>query len=510
MKLVTAQTMKSLDRYTIEDIGIPGIVLMEIAGRSCAEYIAELCEEGGHSKVVVLCGPGNNGGDGFVLARHLANWGYEVTVALHQPASKLKGDALLAYQAMKRFPVNLVDVGEEGFGSSMSEKCNFVLVDALFGTGLERPVQGHYAKTIEWANSLECPKVAVDIPTGVCSDTGRILGCAFRADLTVTFGAAKIGHYSYPGRAFCGRVELVDIGIPRSAIEEAPGALLLDPLTIANAFAQRPKDAFKNRFGHVLIVGGLTGKAGAALLAARAATRTGAGLVTVLTDREAQAHLEGRMPEVMVEGPLTLSPQGEIVFSENDILTLLQGKTAIAVGPGLSLRPGADRLLRLLFKSSIPMVCDADALTWMAQQEDLVPSDAVLTPHPGEASRLLRTSTSDIQENRIAAAQNLSEKTKSTVVLKGAGTIVADPSKKLAINPVGGPALATAGTGDVLTGVIAALLARNLDPFEAACAGVFVHGLAGDIAARDLGEHSVSAADVAERLADAIREISSE
>lgn len=522
MKLVTAETMRALDRLAIEDVGIPGIVLMEIAGRSVAEHTAAWlearrtarCSQSSH--VLVLCGPGNNGGDGFVAARHLADRGYQVTVALLAP--QLKGDAKKAFDIMRHFPVRVVeafDALDPALFAGVSPEG--AIVDAMFGTGLERPVAGVYAEAIRLASQHDCLRVAVDIPTGVCSDTGRILGCAFRADLTVTFGAAKVGHFSYPGRAFCGQVEVVDIGIPKSEVARAPGALLLDAEVTASMFPPRDPESFKNRYGHLLVVGGLSGKAGAALLAASAAIRCGAGLVTVATDCDAQAHIEGRIPEVMVEGPLRFTKHGEVRFNEDEIPTLLRGKTSLVIGPGLSTRPGCERLLATLLASGLPSVLDADALNLLASGARL-PEGArvVITPHPGEAARLLGTTVAAIQEDRVRAALELAAVSGGVAVLKGAGTVVAGQGSRLALCPVGGPALATAGTGDVLSGIIGALLAvRSAQAdgpaleqmWDAACAGVFVHGLAGDIAASRLGEHSVGASDVVECLPEAIRSL---
>lgn len=511
MKLVTAETMKALDRHAIADLGIPGIVLMEVAGRSCAETTAEWMEERGLAKVLVLCGPGNNGGDGFVVARHLADWGYSVTAMLLAPPERLTGDARTTYDILTRFPVRIEQAGASLDPALFDAVAgDGVIVDAMFGTGLERPVTGPYAEAIRLAGRGCGLRVAVDLPTGVCANTGRVLGCAFRADLTVTFGAAKVGHFSYPGRAYCGHVEVVDIGIPRAAIDEAPGAVLLDPRVVGPAFAPRDPQAFKNRFGHLMVVGGLSGKGGAALLAALAGVRGGAGLVTVVTDREAQAHLEGRIPEIMVEGPLEVTASGEVRFAEQDLAVLLRGKTALAVGPGLSTRPGCDRLVEGLLETGLPVVLDADALNLLAPLAKSlgVRGPVVLTPHPGEAARLLGRTTAEIQEDRVRAARDLVERSGGVVVLKGAGTVVAGPGSRLALSPVGGPGLATAGTGDVLTGLLGALLARGEDAWDAACAAVFVHGLAGDLAAEELGEHAVGASDVVDRLPEAIRSLS--
>lgn len=506
MKLVTAETMRSLDHFTIEEIGIPGAVLMEIAGRACADEVAKNCL--GASRVLVLCGPGNNGGDGFVAARHLADRGFEVKVVLF--AKNLKGDALVNFNALAHFPVTVVDASSIDLEALFEREGFDIVLDALFGTGLTRPLEGLYAKAVNLANASKAFRIAVDIPSGVCSDTGRVFSPAFMAHVTVTFGCPKVGHFSYPGRLFCGRVEVVDIGIPKFAIERAEGVELLEEGIVAKAFPRRPRDAFKNRFGHLLVVGGLSGKGGAPLLSAIGAIRSGAGLVTVATEAKVQERVEGRLPEVMVEGPICVSEEGVVKVDEERWQKVVEGKTAIALGPGLSTLPGAENVVELAIASRLPMVLDADGLNLLALGRVSWPSspeNVVLTPHPGEAARLLAVTASKVQENRVWAVKEIAKRFGATVVLKGAGTLISEPSGRLAIVPVGGPGLATAGTGDVLTGVIGALLACGQRPFEAACAGAFVHGLAGDIASKRYGEHSVSARDVAECLSQAILKV---
>ena len=510
MKLVTAETMQALDRYTIDTVGIPGVVLMEVAGRSCAHHTAELMTDKDLDTALILCGPGNNGGDGFVVARHLCDWGFDAVVALFCKRRAVKGDALINLKALEHFPVPVIEVQDDIPEDILFEAAaGGLIVDALFGTGLQRPVQGRYARAIEAVNGLRCPVVAVDIPSGICSDTGRILGTALDADLTVTFGAAKVGHFTYPGRAHCGSVEVESIGIPDEAIDEAPGAVLLNPGFAAAAFPYREPNSFKNHYGHLLVVGGLTGKGGAALLTAMGAVRAGSGLVTVATDSEAQAHIEGRFPELMVEGPFTIGDAG-ITVDEDAFGRLLEGKTAVAVGPGLSTLAGAEHILKLALAANLPTVIDADALNLLSSDLEGdwgIGDRCVLTPHPGEAGRLLVRSTAAVQQNRVQAVTELSDQWGAVVVLKGAGTLVAAPDNLLGVNTTGGPALATAGSGDVLTGMTGALLARGLPPWASACASVYLHGMAGDSATERLNVHSVSASDVLDSLPEAIASV---
>jgi len=499
MKLFGASTMRELDRITIEEVGIPGIVLMENAGRGAADHIEAMARDRG--PVLVFAGPGNNGGDGFVVARHLCDRGLEVVVCLLARPEDIKGDAAIMFKALKAFPARVVEVMGSTPEAILEAAPRYgVAVDAIFGTGLSRPVEGVFANAVEAMNALPCPRVALDIPTGIEADTGRILGTAVQADLTITFGAAKVGHFSFPGRACCGRVVVVPIGIPRSAIEAASGAILIGPEQVRAAFGRRPLEAFKNSFGHVFVVGGMPGKAGAALLAAMAATRFGAGLVTIATHPDSAAHLEGRCPELMVEaglGPALSRLEG-----------LIARASAVIVGPGLGTEDQTP--VRLALDRGVPVVLDADALNLIAANPNetwpLRP-DVVMTPHPGEAARLLGTTTAKCQADRVTTARRLCDRFGATIVLKGAGTIVASPDGRLAINPTGGPALATAGSGDVLAGMIGALIGRSIAPFDAACASVYLHGLAGEVAAGQHTEHGVAAFDVVQCIGPALKSL---
>jgi NAD(P)H-hydrate epimerase len=503
MRLVTSATMQDLDRHTIEVVGISGRILMERAGLAVANRALELARETGCNSALVLCGPGNNGGDGWVAARHLADLGVEVVAVKVGRAVMLPDDAAANLNALRHFPVTIVEA-PDAVPRALWLRPWGVVVDALFGTGLSRALTEPFDGVIRAMNALLCPRLAVDLPSGVDSDLGLVLGECVHANVTLTFGTAKIGHFAWPGAGYCGRVEVVPIGIPRSTLISAPGADLLDAECVRHAFPRRDAGSFKNRFGHVLVVGGLAGKAGAALLAARAALRGGSGLATVATEREVAARLEGREPDVMIE--TILDKAGDCLkIDEATLAAVVSGKTAMILGPGLSTRPGIDALLTRLLGAGLPTVLDADALNVLAAGKNLQTGpECVLTPHPGEAGRLLGITSAEVQADRITAARNLAALTGSVIVLKGAGTVIAAADGRLALNPTGGPALAVGGSGDVLAGVTGALLGRGIPPFQAACAAAYLHGATGDLAGSTLTEHSVLASDLIDLIPRAL------
>ncbi len=510
MLLCTAEQMRAMDHYTIHEVGLPGRALMELAGRGVAAAVRQGLDNVAGSRVLVIAGPGNNGGDGMVAARHLSDKGAEVTVALMTDPEKLKGDALANYESLRLFPVRVRPVrNQEQLEDAIAGEWDAV-VDGLLGTGLSKPVQGLYAKAVDLANRIDAFKVAVDMPTGVDSDHGRIMGTAFFADTSVTFGMAKPGHFVYPGREYCGFVQVIDISIPQSAVEVAGTAgFTPETWTVAPFFGPRPASAFKNTFGHLLIIGGSPGKAGSIVLAGQSALRTGAGLVTLATAKQAQARLEGRVPDLMVEG-LYEFKDGNMQFDKAMLDRLVQGKDAIAIGPGLGVSDGAAELLEAVADYGLPMVVDADALNTAAVHRELLGMfhNAVLTPHPGEAARLLKTEGAQVQADRVAAMKRLQELTGAVVVLKGAGTLTMGPSGDLVVNTSGGPGMAVAGTGDCLTGMTGALLTQGMTLFDAAWVGVFMHGLAGELAQQSLGQYGMTATDLSAQIPAAIREIS--
>ncbi|MBP7126178.1 NAD(P)H-hydrate dehydratase [Myxococcota bacterium] len=501
MRLLDARTTRELDREAIQDRGIPGTELMERAGTAVAEAVREVARPG--RPVLILCGPGNNGGDGLVAARLLSAWGVPVRVALIARRKDLQGDARIQMESLEGTSVNVLEC-PDGVPESFWDREAGAVVDALFGTGLSRPLQGPFQDAVERSSALPCPRIAVDIPSGVDSDHGRVPGPAFQADVTVTFETCKVGHFAWPGRSRCGTVRVAPIGIPADLVARAPGVLLVGPSEAAQAFPPRDPGAFKNRFGHLLVLGGLRGKVGAVLLAGRAALRAGAGLVTLAVETRAADVLEGRVPDLMVE--VAMKTSGDwIEPAVADFQGLLRSFGAAVAGPGLGTRPGTASLLRECLSSPVPLVLDADALNVLAADPDLRPADrCVATPHPGEAGRLLGVPTATVQEDRMEAADALTRRLGCVVVLKGASSVVAAPDGRRAIVPTGGPGLAVAGTGDVLSGILGALLARGMDPFEAACAGSFLHGRAGDLATGDLTEWGVLASDVVDRIPAAI------
>jgi hydroxyethylthiazole kinase-like uncharacterized protein yjeF len=490
--LVTAEQMRALDRETIDSIGVPGVVLMESAGRGVVDVIARHYDVP-RARIVAFCGPGNNGGDGFVIARHLANRGADVIVALVGDREKKKGDAKIHFQACEKSNVRIFEADKAPLHR------NDLVIDAVYGTGLSRPVGAGPARdVIARMRAHRGPVIAVDVPSGLDADKG-IIGPCVRADHTVTFAFAKLGLVGAEEQAVVGQLHVVDIGIPEK-LARARGVKseLLEESILASLRARKPS-GHKGTHGHVLMVAGSRGKTGAALLAGTAVLRSGAGLCTVAMPPDAAALVEGRVPELMIE------PLGELQ-------ALLVGKKAAAIGPGIARDDAARERIRTLGNSELPLVVDADALNAIAADNALLArrgSPTVLTPHPGEAARLLGATPGAVQEDRIGAARAIADKFGAVVVLKGARTIIASPDGRLAVNPTGNPGLGTGGTGDVLTGIVAAALARTpgsgdngggVDPFAAACAAVYLHGAAGDRAAAERSQTGLIASDVLDAL----------
>lgn len=479
LPVVTASEMRALDKATIDDIGIPAITLMETAGRAVAGAAAAMAPRG---NVAVVCGPGNNGGDGFVTARVL---GARATVYLATPRDKLSGDAATHLQILERSggvvrmidsPAALADLAEAIAGAAL-------VVDALFGVGLARAIEGHFADVVAAINR-GAAKLALDIPSGLATDTGEVLGVAVRADRTVTMAAHKVALATSPGFAYCGEVEVCDIGVPAGVL--ATQGVRAGLVTVADL--PLPRTALldhKGTRGHVLVVGGMPGMRGAGRLAATAALRAGAGLVTLAAEGEPTAD-----DSIMTRA---LSAQ---------LAPVLEGKAAIVIGPGLGKSEHAAGWIGEVLAAGVPAVLDADALNLIAGVTGAIAKShgpIVITPHPGEAARLLETTTKEIERDRLGAARALAAKTRAVVVLKGARTIVCDGTIDddfCAINPTGGPALGTGGSGDVLAGVIGALLAQGLPAVDAARVGVYVHGRAGDDLAKIHGERGVISSDL--------------
>lgn len=507
MILVTAQEMAELDRRTIEEIGIPGVVLMENAARGALAFFEQILPDLTQRRVVVLAGTGNNAGDGFVIARLLYCRGASVRVVCLRPAERLRGDALVNYRILENIGLRPSHWDETSDFSSQFAPIRDadVIIDAILGTGLSSLVQGLYRDVIEALNALGKPVLAVDVPSGLDASTGKILGAAVRATATATFGLPKVGQRIAQGDALVGRLHVVDIGIPPAVVASAGiPRWWLDDDTCRQWLEPRPAETHKGRAGHVCVLSGSPGKTGAATLACLGAARVGAGLVTLFIPRSLNPILEVKLTEAMTLPIAETSEQSAAVGAEPEILGFLKGKEAFALGPGISLHDDTRRLVvNLIARSPCPLVLDADALTIVADVPETLHAATVpviVTPHPGEMARMMRRSVPEVQEDRLQAARQFSRQYGVIVVLKGHRTVIASPDGRLAINGSGTPAMASGGMGDVLTGMIAGFLAQGVEPFQAACLGVYVHGKAAEKACGGMTTRGLLAGDVLEHI----------
>lgn len=515
MRLVTAQEMREIDRQAIEEYGIPGLLLMENAGRQVAEAVRRRLGNVSGKRVVVLCGKGNNGGDGLVAARHLLQAGAVVKVFFICEPEEITGDARVNFQIWERLGQQVYRLLGSSNGLQLLKVALInadAVVDALYGTGFRGRLSDRLSKAVEAVNASGKFVVAVDIPSGLEADTGRVNGPCIRADVTVTFGLPKLGLVLEPGADYTGKVAVADISLPRVLTEKTgPGRYLLNRKLVASWFSRRPVTAHKGNFGRVLVVGGSRGMLGAACLAASAALRSGAGLVTLAVPGSLQDTAAAKLTEAMTCG-LPETAEGSLSRGAGPVvMDYLTRSTVLALGPGLSQHPETVSLVRELVQASgRPLVLDADGLNAFAGEAELLAGrqePLVVTPHPGEMARLLNVEVGAVEANRVKIAEQAARRWGCVAVLKGARTVVAGPDGYTGVNSTGNPGMATGGTGDVLTGVIAALLAQGLDPFRAAAAGVYLHGRAGDIAAREKGEMGLVAGDLLSFLPLACREV---
>lgn len=510
MKLVTVAQMREMDRKTIEEYGLPGMVLMENAGRAVAEAAWELLPTDG-GRVLVIAGKGNNGGDGFVAARHLNARGVEVAVLLLCSAEELKGDAATNCHYAQQIEITVLEKPDDETIIGAIELAD-VIVDAILGTGLNGEVQGRAREVIEMLEFAAAPIVAVDIPSGLHADTGQVLGAAVEAHLTTSFALAKSGLVQYPGKAYVGELRVVDIGFPPALLDDPEVCTYFTEASDCQAMLPyRPADAHKGDAGRVFIMGGSPGLTGAPSMSGYGAARSGGGLVTVGIPAPVQTILAVKLTEVMTAA-LPADADGLFTMEAHDAaLDWAARSDAVALGPGISTRGQVPELVMALTAAiDKPVVIDADALNSLASALEVLRQrrhPTIITPHPGELSRLTGQTIGDIQSDRLAAARSTAEDLNCVVVLKGAATIIADPSGEAWINPASNPGMASGGMGDVLTGVIAALLAGGADAMSAAVAGVFLHGLAGDIAVEDLGPRGILANDLADRLPRAYKRL---
>jgi NAD(P)H-hydrate epimerase len=510
MRIVTAAEMREIDRVTSERFGVPSLTLMENAGTAVADFVVSHYPEA--KTIAVICGKGNNGGDGFVAARKLSEVGWEVRVILLAEPAELRGDAA---EMFRRLSIEPIVVRSETDLKNDLFSCE-ILVDAILGTGFRPPVSGLYARAIAAINASTAPVVAVDIPSGADADVmGEQVGAVCRADAIVTFTAPRPAHVF--GMLTTGPTVIAPIGSPDEAIVSSLGLNLIAPGDAAPLIAPRPPAANKGNFGHVLVIGGSVGKSGAAAMAGISVLRTGAGLSTVATAKSALATVAGFHPEVMTE-PLEETEAGTIsmrALEYGRIEALSEGKTVLAIGPGISRNPETSEFVRnIVSKATAAIVLDADGLNAFEGRADELSGKGrgfVITPHPGEMARLTGSTVAAVQRDRINVARSFARDHGLIVVLKGHRTLVANPDGEIWVNTTGNPGMATGGTGDILTGMTGGMVAQNPRRIlEAVVAAVYLHGLAGDVARESMGEQSLVATDLIPSLPEAMRRLRSQ
>lgn len=512
MKVVTAETMRLAEQIAMAEFPITGQVLMETAGRGCCDVLLREFKVKSGCRVAIFAGKGNNGGDGFVIARCLLALGLQVRVFLLASCEDVSGDARRNLDLLDPSIVFSCGMNDDLLSHQAWLNSAALIVDALFGTGLDKVLSGVHATAVALINNSDCPVLAVDTPSGIDATTGRMLGCAVRSDVTVTFDCAKLGHVLYPGRFHTGKLFIVDIGLPAEVQRAMKSFEFIDAPAAALQIKARNRCGHKGDYGHCLIVAGSVGKTGAAALAANSAVRTGSGLVTLAVPASLNAILEVKTTEAMTY-PLQDRNSGCLLNeSVDEILQLAHGKAALALGPGIGRSPGTASLVNQLVRSCpVPMVIDADGLNALAEDvsvfKETCSTTIVLTPHPGEMARLSGLSVAEVEYDRIAAAENFASRHGVYVVLKGASTIIAAPDGTVAINGSGNPGMASGGMGDVLTGIIVSLLGQGYAPMDACCLGVFVHGFAGDLVAKEIGETGMCATDVQENIPRAYKSL---
>jgi ADP-dependent NAD(P)H-hydrate dehydratase / NAD(P)H-hydrate epimerase len=507
MKIVTAAEMRETDRATSERFGVPSAILMENAGAAVAELV--LSHYPSAKTVGVICGKGNNGGDGFVAARKLQAAGREVRLLLLAASSELQGDAAEMFRKLSLAPVVARSSQELKSEQARGVFDSDVRLDAILGTGFRPPVSGLYAEAIALLNAGHAPVIAVDIPSGADADVmGEQTGAVARADAIVTFTAPRPAHVF--GGLTPGPTMIAPIGSPDEAIVLSSQLSLTTVRDFTPLIAPRPPASNKGNFGHVLVIGGAVGKAGSVAMAGMAALRVGAGLSTVATPRSVLATVAGFHPEVMTE-PLEETAEGAIArIALARIDKFVVGKTVLAIGPGISRVPETSEIVRaIVAKYQIPLVLDADGLNAFEGQADTLNGKGrslIITPHPGEMARLLGSNAAAVQRDRIHLARSFAHEHDLIVVLKGHRTLIALPNGEVSVNTTGNPGMATGGTGDILTGMIAGFIAQNTDRIvEAVMAAVYLHGLAGDVARESVGEQSLVATDLLRALPEAFR-----
>ncbi len=506
--IVTAKQMSEIDAYCIDQLKIPGVVLMENAGIGVVNQALVLLKNNPAGKqVLILCGPGNNGGDGFVAARHLINQGAQVYTLVLSPREKIKDDALVNLEILEKMDhlVRFLDTFVQPIVKPD------LIIDAMLGTGVKGALRGIFIEYVEWANQQPCKTLAVDIPTGVNGDDGSINGPVIKADITATMALPKPGLLFSPGREFAGKIETIDISMPQKAFDNNISKVWMpEPEEIKGLLPSRPLDAYKNKFGTVAVVAGSRGFTGAACLSSMAVLKSGSGLSYLCAPASLNVIYESQMAEV-ITWPFD-NDKGYLSIKDIDkIKEKINEQSVVALGPGLGqAQETSELVLQLLKDLDKSMVLDADGLNICANHPESIINyrgEMVLTPHPGEFSRLTGLSIKEIQSDRIEWVRKYSKKWNQVLVLKGGPTLVGTPEGDVYINPTGNAGMATAGSGDVLTGIIAGFISQGLGTYKAALAGVYIHGLAGDLAKDDMGEAGMTAMDILNNLPRAMEKV---
>jgi len=480
LTLYTAEQVRELDRIAIEEKGIAGFDLMTRAAQAAFELLQQQWPNA--RRLLVCCGAGNNGGDGYLLASIACQQGYDVSVLSAAEPSCLQGDAMAAFEQWQQSGGHTITTEQLATAIQGSE----VVVDALLGTGLARNVEGSWAGLIETINDSAKPVLAVDIPSGLNANTGQVMSVAIKASCTITFIGVKQGMFTACGRDYCGDIQFHDLAVPAGVYaQHEPSCRVIAADCLQQILPARQASAHKGEFGHVLVIGGDTGMTGAVQMSAEAAARSGAGLVTVATRKAHAVQITALRPELMCHG----------VEQATELDPLLAKATVVAIGPGLGQSGWAQQLLLRVLESDLPLVVDADALNLISEQS-VTRQNWILTPHPGEAARLLACSTQQVQDDRFAAVQAIAEKYNAVTLLKGSGSLVFDPQTHgCHLCREGNPGMASGGMGDVLTGLIAGLLAQGISLHDATCCGVYTHAVAADRVA-EVGERGMLATDL--------------
>jgi len=521
MKLVTSEQMRKIDRITIKEIGIPGLELMEKAGLGSALAAKKILEEKvENKKVIIFCGKGNNGGDGFVVGRYLSSWGTEVEFYLLGKKEEIKGDAKVNLKKVIGLGLPIKEVlKEKELPSALKAD---LVVDAIFGTGFKGKAAGLEEKVIRLINSSQIKILSIDIPSGLEADTGSVEGVCIKAHSTPTMGLPKFGQVFFPGKSYCGKVEVIDIGVPQKVIDGQKLNLnLITEDEVKSFLPQRPGDAHKGTCGKVLLIAGSTGMTGAASLASLSCLKVGAGMAILAVPKTLNEIFEIKLTEVMTKPLPDVGKRGALALRGlGEIMQILKWADCVALGPGLGQHFETIELVRrLVGRIELPMVIAADGLNAIAKDSSIlnqVKAPLGLTPHIGELSRLINVPIDEIAKDRIKYTRESAKKLNCVLVFKGAPTIISEPGGQVYVNPTGNAGMATAGSGDVLTGIIVGLLAQMIflktqdlkkSMLESALAGVYIHGLCGDLARDERGEMGMIAGDMMEKLPEALEQL---